>query len=241
VAGKIDVPAGGGVRFTLPVSASSDVSSKAVYISMPNGEILYRATIVANSAVTYTYSGDATGLVTPLLTQFKGPPPAGQLVGYFRGHLFSAAGDLLYPSDPFSYELFDLRRFVQLDGRITLFAPFEDTGRAEQGRNSGVFIGTDRSCGVLVGSDPERFEYVAKADYGAVLGALDYVDGDLYGDRTTGAKNIPMWMTTDGICVGMPGMEIKNLTRGRYNVTIGGKGAALFQAGPDTFTVVANL
>lgn len=237
-AGKISVPAGGGLQFTMAVSANPEVVSKAVYITMPNGEVLYLATLAPNSVTSYTFSGDTTTLATPLVTQFRGPPPPGHLVGYFRGHLFSASGDLLYLSDPFNYELFDLRQFIQLDGRLTLFAPLEEK---EQGRVSGVFIGTDRSCGALSGADPEKFTYAPKTNYGAVLGAVDYVDGSLYGDHATGAKKLPMWLTTEGICVGLPDMDIRNLTRTRYSATIGGKGAALFQAGPNRFTVVANL
>ena len=240
VAGKVVVPVGGGLTFTVPASTNAGVVSKALYLTTANSEVLFLAQLVANGTTTVTYTSDTTELATPLLTQFKGPPPIGHLVGFFRGRTYVAVGDLIYPSDPFSYELFDLRRFIQLDGRVTLFAPLDDKAESAQGR-SGVFVGTDRSCGAISGADPSRAEYVQKAGYGAVLGALDYVDGTLYGDGSAGLKQLPMWMTTEGICVGLPDMEVRNLTRSRYGATIGGRGAAQFQAGPDTFTAVANL
>lgn len=242
IATEIDVPAGSGLVFALPVSSNPGVATKAVYLSTPNGEVLYLALLVANATVTATYKNDTTELNTALLTQFLQPPPAGQIVGYYRGHTFVAAGDLLYPSIGFGYELFDLRKFIPTDGRITLIAPMEDKEIHEsEGRNSGFFLGTDRSCGILVGSDPDNFQYVPKTTYGAIEGAVDYVDGSLFGDNSTGARSLPLWLTTQGLCVGMPGLEIKNLTRTKYGFPAAGRGAALFQPGPNRYIATSNF
>jgi len=237
LASVIVVPDGGGLNFTLPVSADPDVVLKNIYLSTPDGEVLYWATSVANDQTTASYTGDALELTLPLLTQFLGPAPAGQIVGYYRGRMYVAAGDKLYPSEPFAYELFDLRKYIWMDGRITLFAAMEDKERAgAEGMNSGLFLGTDRSCGVLVGKD--EFQYVPKTEYGAIEGAVTYVDGSVFGDKSTGADLLPVWMTTQGICVGLPQMEIKNLTRARFHFTADGKGAAHFN--PDTNRLILS-
>lgn len=241
LASVIVVPAGSGLSFAMPVSIDPGVVLKNLYLSTPNGEILYWAMSMPNSQLTAQYTGNALELNLPLLTQFLGPAPAGQLVGYYSGHMFVASGDMLYPSEPLAYELFDLRKGISMDGRITMFAVLEDKERqgVQQGMDSGLFIGTDRSCGLLIGKDD--FQYVPKVDYGAIEGAQTYVDGSLYGDNSAGARLLPIWLTTQGICVGLPQMELKNITRTKFGYTIAGKGAAMFQAGPNKLILTSNL
>jgi len=110
----------------------------------------------------------------------------------------------------------------------------------DSGKNSGLFIGTDTSCGVLIGSSPEDFQYIRKTSYGAVDGALAYVDGALYGDNSLGARELPMWLSTQGICIGMPDMTIQNLTRTKFGFTVGSQGAAIFMPGPNRFIANSN-
>lgn len=240
LAGVIEVPAGGGIMFTLPVSADADVAGKIVYLTTPNGDELYHAMFLANGTTAAAYGNDTTELNTPLETQFLQPPPAGQLVAYYRGRMFVAVDDVLYPSEPFSYELFDYRNYMQFDGRIAMLATMEDKESAGATLHSGMFIGTDRSCGVLVGAAPADFQYVPKTNYGAILGALDYVDGSVFGDNSIGARPLPMWLTTQGICIGKPDMDIQNLTRTKFSFTAAGQGAAIFIPGPNRFIATSN-
>lgn len=240
LAGTVIVPDGAGLDFALP-AADAGAVARLLYLSTPNGEVLYVAAQIDAQATRYTYAGDTLELNLPLTTQFLQPAPAGQLIAYYRGRMYVAAGDVLYPSSAFGYELFDLREYVPLDGRITMLAPMTDKEITDNARGSGFFIGTDRSCGVLIGSDPKDFQYVPKANYGAIPGALAYVDGALFGDDSLGARPLPMWLTTQGLCVGMPDMAIRNLTRSHYAFAAAGLGAALFMPGPNRFIATANL
>jgi hypothetical protein len=240
LAGVVTVPAGGGLSLALPVSADADVAYKRIYLTTPNGDDLYLALTVMNSITSTIYSENTTELNLPLDMQFLQPAPAGQLVAYYRGRMFVAVGDTLYPSEPYAYELFDYRNFIQMDGQITLLAAMEDKERSGDAQHSGFFVGTDRSCGVIVGAEPSDFQYVPKTNYGAILGALDYVDGSVFGDNSLGARSLPMWLTTQGICVGKPDMEIQNLTRTKYGFTAAGQGAALFMPGPNRFIATSN-
>lgn len=240
--GLIELPESGGIVFSLPVSSHPDVVGKVLYLSPPNAEIPMEAAAVANATTSITWLSDPSTLCEPLTVQFMQPAPAGQLIAFYRGHMFVAAGDTLYISEPYAYELFDLRRYLQLDGRITLLAPFSDKDRSsDANRDSGFFVGTDRSCGVIAGTDPTSFQYVPKADYGAIFGAVDYVDGSLFHEGQAGARQLPMWLTTQGICVGMPDLLINNLTRAKYSFPAAGRGAALFMPGPKRFIATANL
>jgi hypothetical protein len=110
----------------------------------------------------------------------------------------------------------------------------------DTGKSSGLFIGTDRSCGVLVGSSPADFQYVPKASYGVVFGASTVIDGTMFQDGAAGVRELPMFLTTQGICVGMPDLTIKNLTRSRYSFNVGSQGAALFMPGPNRFIATSK-
>jgi hypothetical protein len=240
-AAKIDVGANGALVFTLVPSVDPGVVSQNVYLTTPNGSMLYQALTVPNATTSATYANDTSELNYELKTQYLSAPPVGHLAAYYRGRMYMAVDDVIFPSQPYAYELFDLREFIPMPGRVTLMAGMEDKELYERGHNSGFFLGTDATCGILVGSDPSTFQYVPKTDYGAVMGAVDFVDGSLYGDNSVGARMLPMWLSTQGVCVGMPQLEIRNLTRSRYGFPVGAAGAALFMPGPNRFIAVSNF
>lgn len=240
-ASVITVPEGGGLLFSMPVSADPDVEWSQIYLSAPNGDVMFQALTLASTVVGAGYREDTTELTVPLDTQFLQAPPAGQLVAYYRGRMFVAVGDTLYPSEPFAYEQFDYRNYMQLDSGITLLAPMEDKESSEIAQSSGFFVGTERTCGVIVGSSPADFRYVPKTTYGAVLGAVCTVDGSVFGDNSLGARLLPMWLTTQGLCVGKPDLQVQNLTRTKYGFAAGGQGAAIFMPGPNRFIASSNF
>lgn len=221
----VDVIAG--LQITLIGSLDPAVTEQRVYMTVPNGEtLMHVATLLAGTTTYLPVAADIAAANEPLKTNFMGPPPPGRLVAYYRGRMFVAQGRYLYPSEPFAYELFDQRNYIEMDGDITMLAPIED----RSGEASGFFIGTTKSCGILAGSGPDTFSYVTKTDYPAVLGALDYIDGALFGEGELGARPLPVWLTTQGLCMGMPSLEVNNLTRSRYTFPAAGAGAgaALF-------------
>lgn len=240
-AGQITLGAGGGITFSTPAAAPAGVVAALLYVSPANSDVLlFAGQVVPGGSL--LWQRDPSELSLPLATQSLSPPPAGHLVAYYRGHLFVAVGDTIFMSQPYAYELFDLRRYLQLDGRITLLAPFMDKERSiASGDASGFFIGTDRSMGVMSGTDPDNFQYVPKVDYGAVQGTLQYVDGSLVRDGGAGARKLPMWLSAKGVCIGLPDLLINNLTRSRFSFDAGGQGAAIFMPNPNRFIATSNL
>lgn len=241
IAGQIELGAGSGMAFSLPTVPQADVVARTLYISPPNGDALYEAVVVPASQTSLNWGGDPTRLSMPLATQFCGPPPDGHLVAHYRGHMFVAVQDTIFISERFGYELFSLRRYLQLDGRITMLAPFTEKESTDTGRGSGFFVGTDRSIGVIAGSDPDGFIYVPKVDYGAVEGTVQYIDGSLLRDGGSGARKLPTWLSERGICVGMPDLQVVNLTRSRFEFAAGGQGASIFLPDPNRLIVTPNL
>lgn len=219
-----DVAAGTTLQVTMIPSNDPGVESKRLYVTTPNGELFMCYTETGDSTVVLS-NASIEAMFEPLTTQFLSPPPTGHLTAYYKGHVFVAQDDVLYPSEPYSYELFDLRKFIRLDSKITMLAPLEDRSG---GDSTGFFIGTKKTCGILAGGGPDAFQYIPKTDYGAVPGAMTLVDGNLYGDGTAGGRLLPMWITKQGLCIGMPGLEVINLTRSSFGFPTGDSGAAVF-------------
>lgn len=240
LSGVLELDAGSGIDFTIPQAPSSEIVGAIIYVSPANSDLLLEAAVAAPGQLVM-WRSDPSALSVPLAAQTVGPPPAGHLIAYYRGHMFVAVGNVIYISAPYAYEQFDRRRYIQLDSRITMMAAINDLDRTEAGRTSGFFIGTERTTGVLSGNNPDDFQYIQKAEYGVVPGTVQMVDGTRFKDGASGTRLLPMWLSEKGICVGMPELAVLNLTRGRYNLEAGGRGAALFIPDPARFIVTHSL
>lgn len=219
VAEVIDVPADSAIDFTaIPVSSDPDVTQKSIFVSAANGDVLYRALTLANSVTTASYNDDGLNLNSPLDTQFLDVPPAGHLLTYYRGHIYSAVGNLLLHSEAFGYELFDWRKYLPFDSRIRLLAPVED----------GFYLATETSTLYLAGSTPDDIRVIKKADYGAIEGTLAYAPGNLVQGVTDPAP-VALWTAPTGICRGLNGGVFTNLTESRYSFNARDSGAAVFR------------
>lgn len=226
LAGTIDLgnpltPAGpsafaAGIGFTgIPLSSDPTVSSKCIYITATNGEVLYRAMTIAAAATTAQYRNTGYDMRLPLNTQFGSPAPVGHMVAWFRGRMLMAQGSVLWYSLPYRYELFMLHKaFIPFEADINLLAPVED----------GVFIGADKTY-FLSGQSPEVFQSRVVAGYSAIPGTLAYEQGDYLGDGVAGRT--AYWASPRGHCVGTNGGSFKNITESRYSYRLGQRGAGI--------------
>ena len=218
-AGYIDLAVAGGISLSgIPVSADAGVVDKCLYFSKNNGETLYRAGTVANSATVFSYYADGPGTV-PLRTQHLFDAPAGQLVDTFGGaRALVASGDTLYYSEPYALELFDLRKNFRLPHPITMVAALDN----------GVYVGTDNGIMWFDGTVPEKWEYVPRLAYGAIRGAAAYCSRDMVLDGN-GNKDVVVFATKQGLCVGEDGGNITNLTQARFAYPTQERGAAVIR------------
>lgn len=225
----IELTTRGGISLTgLPVSADAGVSFKQIYMSPVNGDALYLTHTLANAATSAVYTEERTG-GQPLATQFLRPAPAGQVIAVFGGYTLVGLGDRLYRSEPWSPELFDLRKALPLIGRITLVAPMDD----------GVYLGTDTEIGWVAGQDPAKWEYQRRSDFGAIPGTLAYVPAE---DSQEGAQSLAAMMATaQGVCVGYPGGTFSNLTHDRFNYPAMDEGAGVVRDNGGSIQYLATL
>lgn len=226
--------ASGGIAFAnLPVSSDPTVTTKHIYLSTWNGELPYRAATLTNSAKTATISGTPPAGV-PLRTQFFGPAPAGQLVGYFKGRAYVAQGRFLWYSQPYEYELFDtMNSYLAFPDNIQTFAPVSD----------GVFVGSESETVFLQGKDPADFDRRCVANYGTVLGTEQEIpEYYVLDEKQRGHGPQLMWMSKQGVCLGGNGGFFKNLTGGRYILPDDVKtGASLLKVRGGTPQLVVSL
>ena len=211
--GLIELPAVGGIHFSdMPMSEDPTVEFKRLYVSPVNGDKLYLLMTLPAAATDATYTTERTGTL-PLSTQFLSPALAGSHIAEFSGHVLVARGSTLYRSEPFSPELFDLRKGLPFSSPITLVAPVED----------GVYLGTTTSVIWLPGRNPAEWREVRRLGYGVIPGTLVYAQADDINDQQGQAA---VFATHQGICAGFDGGSVVNLTGDRFNYPVMDEGAA---------------
>jgi len=97
-------------------------------------------------------------------------------------------------------------------------------------------LGTGYEIGWAGGKDPAKWEYVIRADYGAIPGTLAYIAAEDVGEQSGLAA---MFATAQGLCAGFDGGSFVNLTQERFNypVTSAGAGVVRNQGGAVQYVV----
>ena len=235
MASTIELTAAGGIDCSaLPVSADPTVTYKVICVAPVGGETLYRAGVIANADTTFTIR-EVRMDTSPLMTQFLAPPPAGEHIAYWRGWMLVSSGSRLYPSEPYAPELFDLRKSVPFLDAITMLAP----EHSQQG--GGVWMGTNSQIIWLTGDSPEAWAYQTAASYGVIPGTLAYGDGELIGDASLAGTMIPFFASKGGLCAGLPGGKLLNLTQSRFAIPIQDVGAAIVRRHRGTAQLLVTM
>jgi len=205
-AGVIPVAEGGAIDLSnIPVSDDSGVDKVRIYVSRRDGETLYHYGEYSNGTTTASINDEVPDLAWPLETQFKAPPPPGQAVAEYNGHALVADGSTLYYSEPFAYELFDLRKNFRFRHPIKLIIPME----------SGVYLGTSNNIFWLPGQSPSEWKLDEGFSYGAIPGTAHIVSRDMI-FKGEGSGPVAVFHSTQGICVAADGGQITNITQEKF-------------------------
>lgn len=219
----------GGFALTLPVSTDPTVTRKAVYISARDGEALYLCAILDNSVTAFTVF-EPKQLTIALATQFLSAPFAGEHIAYGNGRMLVARGSRLYPSEAYAPELFDLRKGVPFLDRITMVAPLLD----------GTWLGTDTQVIWLPNAEPEKWEFVVKAQYG-VIPYTDTMNNSTAVDPQKGQDPAVFFASTRGLCMGARGGQLINFTDGRFAYPIQPTGTGVVRSHRGTVQYLVTL
>ncbi|MCR4302144.1 MAG: hypothetical protein NUV51_11075 [Sulfuricaulis sp.] len=213
----VELTSVGGISLS-SVLASTDtaVTHKVIYCTSVGGETLFRVGVIANSVTTFSITEVQKG-VSPLLTQFLQPPPPGDHIAYQNGYMLVAVGARLYPSEAYAPELFDWRKAVPFLDPITMIAPVK----------GGVWLGLNNQIVWVAGDTPEAWDYKPAADYGVIPHTLWFADTGVLGDGKATGKMAAFFASKQGLCAGLPGGELRNLTETRYAYPSMDRGAGI--------------
>jgi hypothetical protein len=225
----IDLSDGGGIIITLPTSSDPTVDYVYIYLTSCNGETFYLAGEVANGTASFTYSGDTTEFSLKCLTLNMFPPPPGQNIQFYNGRILVAQNNILWYSNPYNYELFDLiHGYISFDSRITLIGPVE----------GGVWVGTQKKIVFLAGKDATEFQYIEKIDCAAIEGTQQKLT-----DVGKEGNEIVAWILAswDGAVIITANGSFKNITESKYDNPTGIKGASLLREETDRSIFIVGI
>ena len=216
---RIDLQAGGGLRFSWPIPTNPDITGINIYVSEPNSETMFLAASAPVAAGNVTFNGGM--LATPLNTQWFDAPPPGQELSFHRGRIFIAQGEFLFASSPLGYSYVDMRDYLALDGTRIRFVI---------GVDHGLFVGTDKTVYFLKGDRFDQMEVEVVVESHGVAGSAILVDGFVAtGDDKLSGMTCAMFATGLGICLGTPDGATVNLTYDRFQTTMPRSGAAVLR------------
>lgn len=177
---------------TFDVPAPPDGYRTQVYVSHPNGEVMYLA--AESDGGTLVCGQDRIGGECPTLGQQALMP--GGVMCVHGGRLYVARGGVIYYSHPYSTGVMAPANFLPLPSEVTVMAPTP----------SGCFIVSDRTYW-LQGTDPIAAQLSVVNEHTGVAGSLARL-----------ADGRPTWASSDGVVVGGLDGGITSLTG---EVTIG--------------------
>lgn len=222
LATRVELADGAGLAFSWPAPADPRIARAVLYLSEPNGEVLYQARLANAGAGSATVLAGAPAL--PLATQWLDAPPPGQDLSYHRGRIWIAAGAHLFATAALGYEYCDLRDYLALDGSPIRFV---------SGLEHGLFVGTERAVYFLKGDALDDIALTSVVDGAAVAGSNVVVDGfAATGKPQLAGQQCLLFACALGVCLGQPDGSVVNLTYDRYRSNMGRTGCAVLRTAP---------
>lgn len=138
-------------------------------------------------------------------------PPQADIIEYHKGRIYLAQGPVLWHTELYLYDLIDRTRgFIQFENDITMV-------RSVSG---GLYVGTTAKLYFLRGTAAKGMERTTLIDSPVIRGSdVMTPTADVHPQVRKGGDipegNVPMFMTSDGICVGLEDGNVHNLTRGK--------------------------
>ena len=214
----VDVDDSGAITVTGIPATYPDASQLNIYVTRPDGAEFYKYSGVAFGTASVSITSLPQGAICR--TRFKHQMPAGHMMAYHQQRLYVAVDNTVYYSEPYNYGLTDLtKNFIMLPGRVTLMAT----------EPQGMFLSAkgDKTYHVS-GQDPDQFSMVVKADYAAIENTAARIDQEVLGEGGAGGESW-IWASERGLCAGIIGGSMRNLTKNKYANMTGSIGSAIYR------------
>lgn len=198
---RIELPIGGGI--SIDYAAERPAADTILYMTAPNGDQLFETNLPGYSGQVITALPAEGARPVAMMTA---PLPAGQIVRYHRGKLYSAAGALLFFSEPYGLELCDLaENCIPFPEPITLVEPCVN----------GLYISADKT-------------YWLSTDDMKLTPVLPYKAVGGTGNVRRDSEEV-WWMSTRGLVRGDQTGTVENMQEERVAVSPAMYGASLMR------------
>jgi hypothetical protein len=221
-------PVAVGTTATISIPPIAGATHKAVYMSMPGGEVLRRVAMVPISHPDFVVQPSDDGM--ELQTMHKTPPPPHSVSAIRNGRALIGVGAFLLYSDPFRFDLFDpIRQSIPFDSDVTMLASVSADS---------LIVGTRTGVFRLSGPDLDSTSLTQLSDMGAVAGAYTIVDASLFGPSHGVAV---VFVSPGGLSAVTQDGSVTNLTGDRFRPGDFMSGSAGFLRQPGAHSVVFSL
>ena len=188
-----------------------------VYITPPDGDVLYLAEEFSASLTTYGVSVYPDG--APCTTLNLDPLPTGHIIRARSGRMYVASGDAVWFSEALRPHLTSLRHnFVSFAGKIRMMEAVE----------GGLYVGDSRGVWFLAGDDPTKYVQQSVSAALAVPMSALLVPAAYFADAVQAKDDCAVWLSADGYMVGTPDGAVTALHSDRIRIDPSVTGRSVF-------------
>jgi len=198
--------------------------TRMVYV-YHSGKVFY-----TNSRVIgYVYNNTNYSFPTPD-REYRSNPLPGQCLEVHGFRLWIARDNELWFTDVGKFHSVYMRRNIrQMQSKITML---KSVGR-------GMFISDSLNTYYVEGNNPYKMPLTKVKAYSAIEGDAIIVDGQLIKGGIPG--RVAMWTSVEGICIGMEGGQVLNMTESNYNFPDCNTSASLYRFKDDLSQFITTL
>jgi len=212
----ISVGDNAGIQAIIEPSADTDVSKIKVYMTEPNGNVFFLATIVDNEGQAVSLT-EVNNLTSILQTLNLSAPPAGELLRFWNGRIWVVVNNTLWFTEPYSYELCNKsKNYITFEHPIHTVIPLDN----------GVWVGTDKKTYFIAGDEPP-FGIKTEFNFGVLHAVQETVPGYIINPKIQGEVGI--WLSDAGLCMGTSDGSLLNLTDQIYSFPSALAGHSLYR------------
>jgi hypothetical protein len=223
----IELTVGGGIDIS-EIPQDSSAAYTRIYLTARDGEVFYRQLDLPMGLTSYALKSFTIG--KELETQFAEPMPAGNLLCYHYGRLYTVTDDYIRWSEALRP---GLTRIMD-----NYFPRFGGTPVIIMSHKTGLFVVADNTY-FLDGQDPEKMVPRLVYPHSGVKGTGAYVPSTIVGIDDPG--EIPVWFSDNGLVAGLPGGGILPFTEKQLAVSKYDSGAALYRKEDGIRSLVTSL
>lgn len=202
------------------VVTSINADAKVSYAAL--GDTVYYCNGIENGYAIgkISYSWVAGSYVGPTTTKTFSDPPIGHLLTLFAGRIWVSQDNILWYSEPFSYNSFNTSKN---------FIPFNTKHRMLEHVESGIVLSTENNIYFLRGTNPEEFQLEIFAEYPAIKGTAQKIPSHALQGIVDNVTLI--FATEEGICACTKEGRFYNLSSEKITYPYVIKGAGLYKEG----------